>query len=100
MEKLEISVQDEIRHMSNETDVRQFESLALKAAYILLNYAGEANITKESLGEFFKISTSEIPKATWKLLCGYTQLGWNQPRYMAPVNECALTEWVQNCRDE
>lgn len=94
-----ISVNDEIRHFSNDSDVRAMSCGPTKAAYILLNYCGEIKISKNALAKFFKISISQIEKAAWKLLCGYTDIGIKQPRYLAPIYEALLREYIENSKE-
>jgi hypothetical protein len=89
---------EEIRHFSNEMETRAFANKPLKAAYILMNYCGEMEITKTGIASFFNISRSQIELACWKLLCGWETNDLTTPRYLPPCLEDKLSLWIEDCR--
>jgi hypothetical protein len=84
----------EIRRVLNGAEYRNLKRPAIKAAYFLLNYTSDVKFTFAKLACVAECSTSEIPKATWKLLCGYYTLDWSNPRYLAPSMEQRLCDII------
>lgn len=95
------NVEEAIRRYSNEAQVRTIGERPLKAAYILFHYRnGEEVFSKTLLAKYFGISRSQIEKALWKLLCGYASIGLHQPRYLAPVKEFILEDYIKQSHQD
>ena len=83
-----------LRTFCLEADVRALEDKPLKAAYFLLDYDGNLEISNRRLAKFFVISTSQIRKGLWAFLRGHTSLDLKRSDYLAPMYEALLADFL------
>lgn len=91
-------IKREIQRTLNESDYRKITSKAFKAAFFLHNDTSDLDFTHGILADACGVSRSQIPKALWKLLMGYTDLKRNSPYFLAPRHEEWLADRVHEAK--
>jgi hypothetical protein len=83
-----------IQRLCGTVEVRKIDEKPNKAVYLDRNYAGEEELSKSQICDFFGVSRSQLRKRTWSILCGHAIHDEKKPRYLAPRYEAELCEMI------
>jgi len=83
-----------IQRLCSTVELRNLDDKLNKAVYLDLNYAGEEELSKRAICRFFGVSSSQLRKRTWSILCGHTVHDVKKTTYLAPRYEAELSEII------
>lgn len=87
-------VEAELKLLCATSEIRAIPDEPGKAAYVLQNYCGDLEISQTSLSHFFDISRAELKGRLVSIFMGYTSHGYSKPKYLAPIHEQRLAEYI------
>ena len=91
-----LDIKTEFQLLLANADIRAIPDNVGRAAFILQNYCGELEFSLTNLCSFFNISRPALKARMASLCLGYTVHNKSKPRYLAPIHEETLAEFLCN----